>query len=241
MSRPLTIAYLYPSEMNIYGDRGNIIALQQRCRWRGIDTKLDEIHLGQTYDFARADLIFGGGGQDRGQELVAQDLQRHGEAIKLAVAKGTPALVVCGLYQLFGRRFVTGEGAELPGIGLFAAETIAKNKRMIGNIIIQSDWGQLVGFENHSGQTKLDHGESPLGSVKKGFGNDGHSKQEGARRNNAIGTYLHGPILPKNPALADFLIASALKHNSGHSEVQLKPLDDSLEAMAAAAAANRPK
>ncbi len=235
----ITIAYLYPAEMNIYGDRGNIIAIQQRCRWRGIDTQLDEVHLGDKYDFSSADLVFGGGGQDKGQEPVAHDLQRHQTSLKAAAVAGVPMLMICGLYQLFGRRFVTSEGAELPGIGLFAAETIAGPKRLIGNIMVQSKYGPLIGFENHSGETKLDSGQAALGEVSKGFGNDGELKKEGAVTNNVIGTYLHGPILPKNPQLTDHLISLALKH-AGH-ETELKSLDDSAEQLARAQASSHPE
>ncbi len=238
--KPLVITYLYPAEMNLYGDRGNIIALQQRCRWRGIDTRLDEVHLGANYDFSASDIIFGGGGQDKGQELVAKDLTRHGTSIKSAAERGVPMLLVCGLYQLFGRRFTTTDGLDIPGIGLFKAETIGGAKRLIGNISVESEYGTLIGFENHSGLTKLDSGQKALGRVIKGAGNDGSSGQEGAVFKNVIGTYLHGPILPKNPSLADFLIMAALSHKSGR-DLKLEPLDDSLELLAAETASRRPR
>lgn len=240
MKSTLKLAYLYPAEMNIYGDRGNVIALQQRCRWRGINLQVEEVHLGHSYDFTQADLVFGGGGQDKGQEPVAMDLQRHSTSLKAAAEAGVPMLLVCGLYQLFGRRFVTAESKELPGIGLFAAETQAGQQRLIGNIIVESEFGQLVGFENHSGETKLDPGQAALGTVTKGFGNDAATKREGAITHNVIGTYLHGPILPKNPQLADYMITAALKHNES-DDTTLKPLDDSLERLAKEQAANRPQ
>lgn len=229
--KPLRIAYLYPAEMNIYGDRGNLIVIQQRCGWRGIETRIEEINIAQTYDFSQADIVFGGGGQDKGQELVAADLRRHQNSLVAAAEAGAPMLLVCGLYQLFGRRFVTAEGKTLTGIGVLAAETVAGPERLIGNMVVNSPFGQLVGFENHSGQTILDDNQSALGTVITGHGNDTSSGKEGAIRHNVIGTYLHGPILPKNPALADFLIETALKRR-GSSGV-LKPLDDGLELQAA--------
>jgi len=233
--KPLRIAYLYPAEMNIYGDRGNVIVLEQRCRWRGIRTQIDEIHLGQDYDFAKADIVFGGGGQDMGQELVANDLMKRRRGLVAAAEDGLPMLLICGLYQLFGRRFVTAEGRELPGIGLFGAETVAGSTRMIGNIVTDTPFGRLVGFENHSGQTRLDETQAALGTIVLGAGNDGTSGKEGALRHNAIGTYLHGPILPKNPNLADFLIETALRRRSPNCE--LRGLDDTLEHQAADLAA----
>jgi CobQ-like glutamine amidotransferase family enzyme len=239
MTEPLRLAYLYPSEMNIYGDRGNIITLQQRSKWRGIEVFVDEIHLGQKYDFSKADLIFGGGGQDKGQELVAADLVARGQQIRELAAAGLPMLLICGLYQLFGRRFVTHNGLELPGIGVFAAETLGSDRRMIGNVLIESSFGQLVGFENHSGLTYLDTGQEAFGHVINGFGNDGKSGFEGAISGRAIGTYLHGPVLPKNPRLADFLIQAALERKN-HRPAELPVLDDSLEIEAADAASRLP-
>lgn len=232
--KPLRLVYLYPAEMNIYGDRGNIITLLQRCQWRGLKVQVDEVHLGGSYDFGQADLVFGGGGQDKGQELVAQDLLSRGEAIKREIEAGLPVLVICGLYQLFGRGFITTTGKDLPGIAIFDLETNGSSQRMIGNIVIKSRFGDLVGFENHSGQTLLGQDQGPLGKVIKGFGNDGQSGYEGAMVHNAIGTYLHGPVLPKNPAVADFLISRALERRGLKSD--LRPLDDSLELMAATAA-----
>lgn len=236
----LTIAYLYPSEMNIYGDRGNIITLVQRCQWRGIQSIVKEVHLGQKFDFSKADIIFGGGGQDKGQELVAKDLQTRGNQLKVATDQGKPMLLVCGLYQLFGRQFTTVEGKQLEGIGLFNLETKGGQVRMIGNLVVESRFGRLVGFENHSGQTRLDTGQESLGRVIKGFGNDEASGYEGAIKHNAIGTYLHGPVLPKNPGLADFMIQTALTNKTGKA-VRLEPLDDSLELRAAQYAMQLPR
>lgn len=237
--RSIVIAHLYPREMNIYGDLGNIITLQKRLRWRGFSAEVKPVEVGGSFDFATADIIFGGGGQDRGQLLVAQDLQERGEALRRAAQEGVPMLLICGLYQLFGHGFTTASGQELPGIGVFDAHTTGSATRMIGNVVLDTSWGPLVGFENHSGVTQLAKDQDALGKVRKGYGNTPRGRFEGARSHNAVGTYLHGPVLPKNPALADFLIAEALKRR-GMTE-PLAPLDDALEHRAAAVAAARPR
>ena len=235
----LVIAHLYPYEMNIYGDTGNVIALRRRLEWRGLEARVDPVPVGAAYDLAAADVVFGGGGQDRSQVEVAADLQRRRDAIHEAVAAGTVFLTICGTYQLFGRRFLTQGGQEIPGIGVFAMDTVGGRKRMIGNVMVATPWGDLVGFENHSGRTLLDPGQAALGRVKKGYGNNETRRDEGAVIANCFGTYLHGSLLPKNPAFADELLARALcrRHGAGF---ELKPLDDSLEHLAAQAAARRP-
>jgi len=235
----LVIAHLYPYEMNIYGDTGNVIALRRRLEWRGLSARVDPVPVGAPYDFAAADLVFGGGGQDRSQLQVAEDLQRRAAAIREAVAAGTVFLTICGTYQLFGRRFLTQDGREIPGIGVFALETLGGRKRMIGNIVVSTPWGELVGFENHSGRTLLDPGQAALGKVKKGYGNNETRGEEGAITASCFGTYLHGSLLPKNPSFADELLARALRHRHGRA-VALAPLDDGLERLAAQAAARRP-
>jgi CobQ-like glutamine amidotransferase family enzyme len=235
----VVIAHLYPWEMNIYGDTGNVIALRRRLGWRGIGVRVDPVPVGEEYDFAAADLVFAGGGQDRSQLDVAADLQDRAGAIRAAVDAGTVFLTVCGTYQLFGRRFVTHDGVEIPGIGVFGMETIAGDRRMIGNVVVESDWGRLVGFENHSGRTLLDPGQGSLGSVVKGHGNDGASGREGAVTAHCFGTYLHGSLLPKNPRFADELLVRALRRRHG-TGITLEPLDDSLEHAAAEAASRRP-
>ena len=235
----LVIAHLYPYEMNIYGDTGNVIALRRRLEWRGLSARVDPVPVGAPYDFAAADLVFGGGGQDRSQLQVAEDLQRRAAAIREAVTAGTVFLTICGTYQLFGRRFLTQDGREIPGIGVFALETLGGRKRMIGNIVVSTPWGELVGFENHSGRTLLDPGQAALGKVKKGYGNNETRGEEGAVTANCFGTYLHGSLLPKNPAFADELLTRALHRRVG-KEVALAPLDDRLEHLAAQAAARRP-
>ncbi len=239
MKQSLTIVHLYANEMNIYGDRGNILTLVKRLEWRGYGAKVIEIGIGDEFDVTKADIIFAGGGQDRGQVAVGQDLQKRAAQIKQAAESGVPMLTICGTYQLFGKRFVTLEGEEIPGIGIFDAETVGSRKRMIGNIVIKTTLGELVGFENHSGQTQLISEKDAFGMVIKGFGNSGEDKTEGVRFKNVFGTYLHGPILPKNPPFADYLILTALKNKYGTE--RLMPLDDKLELRAAESAKRRPQ
>lgn len=237
--KPIVIAHLYPREMNIYGDLGNIITLRKRLEWRGYAVQVRAVEIGQRFDFAEVDMVFGGGGQDSGQIVMGQDLLERGEELRQMAAGGVPILTICGSYQLFGRGFTTMEGQELPGISVFGASTVGSTLRMIGNITVRSPFGELVGFENHSGQTVLESGQKPLGRVGKGFGNNARSGLEGAIFKNAIGTYMHGPLLPKNPALADHLIAAALERRYGKAE--LEPLDDSLSLAAARVAKARPQ
>lgn len=236
----LTIAHLYPQEMNIYGDRGNVITLLKRCEWRGIETELVNVGPGDKFDLTKADIVFGGGGQDSGQLLVRDDLLKREKNIRLAADDGVAMLLVCGLYQLFGRGFTTIEGHQIAGINVFAASTQGSDHRMIGNIIVDSPWGQLVGFENHSGETILEPGQKPIGKVIKGFGNNYSAAHEGAVTNNVFGTYIHGPVLPKNPTLADALILAALQRRYG-AKTKLKNLDDKLEREAAELASRRPQ
>lgn len=239
MKQELTIVHLYPKEMSIYGDFGNVLTLAKRLEWRGIGAQIKQVGIGDKFDLRQADIIFAGGGQDRGQVAVGQDLLDRREQLLEAAENGVVMLTICGAYQLFGRRFVTLDGQEIPGIGLFGAETFGSTKRMIGNIVIESPWGRLVGFENHSGKTKLDATQEALGGVVKGYGNDGESGQEGAVSKNVFGTYLHGPILPKNPNLADHLLLLALKRKYATEVLTL--LDDGLELAAAASATSRPQ
>lgn len=237
--KKIVIAHLYPREMNIYGDLGNIIALVRRLERRGYVAEVRPVEIGKAFDLAEADIVFGGGGQDSGQLVMGSDLVKRGEELRQMVADGVPMLTICGTYQLFGRGFTTMEGREIGGIDVFRASTIGGQVRMIGNVVVESAFGRLVGFENHSGQTILEPGQEPLGRVVKGFGNNPKSKREGAVAQNAIGTYLHGPILPKNPVLADHLIAVAVRRRHGVKE--LEPLDDRLEMAAAKVAASRPQ
>lgn len=239
----LRICHLYPELMNIYGDRGNIITLVQRCRWRGLGVEVEEISIGEPIDPARYDLYFMGGGQDREQILVCEDLHEvKREQVHAAVEEGACFLTICGGYQLFGKYFRTYTGEELPGIEVFDAWTVGGEVRFIGNVV--AEWEDaagrartLVGFENHSGRTYLGPGAQPLAQVEVGYGNNGEDGWEGCRVRNAIGTYLHGSLLPKNPWLADELIRLALSRRYG--EMELAPLDDGLEEKAHAAAVKR--
>jgi lipid II isoglutaminyl synthase (glutamine-hydrolysing) len=239
MSRKLVIAHLYPREMNIYGDLGNVTALVKRLEWRGYQAEVRPVEIGQAFDWTTVDVVFGGGGQDSGQLIMGADLLKHGQQLRDMAADGVPMLTICGMYQLFGRGFTTQDGRELPGIDVFRASTVGGGVRMIGNIVIDSPFGRLVGFENHSGQTWLEPDQPALGRVRKGYGNNPKSRREGAVTNQAIGTYLHGPVLPKNPALADALLLAALKRR--HNVAQLEPLADQLELAAAKTAMGRPR
>lgn len=226
----LVIGYLYGDLMNIYGDTGNIIALKKRAEWRGIEVKVRNISLGHDLKPKEIDLYFFGGGQDQAQELVSRDLvlSIKGKILKQEIERGVPLLSICGGYQLLGEYYKPHKGPKLKGVDLFPAYTLASFDRMIGNIIIRSPFGELVGFENHSGKTYLKKGAQPLGKVKKGFGNNGEDKSEGCIYKNAIGCYMHGSLLPKNPQLADWLIKKALELKYG-KETELKDLDDFLE------------
>jgi CobQ-like glutamine amidotransferase family enzyme len=229
--RPLRIGYLYPDVMNLYGDRGNIIALVQRARWRGIAVEVVPISIGDPVRPETVDLLFAGGDQDREQRRVAADLAgAKGEAIRQAIEDGLPALVVCGSYQLFGRRYAPAEGPALVGLGVFDAVTEhpgASVVRCVGNIVVDWEGELLVGFENHGGRTYLGRGARPLGRVVAGSGNNGQDGTEGARYQNAFGTYLHGSLLPKNPKLADELLRLALAYRG--DDPTLAPLDDTVE------------
>ena len=231
----LRLVHLYGDLMNLYGDRGNIIVFQRRSAWRGIDLEVVDVSVGDEVDPASSDLFFFGGGQDREQDTVSRDLLAgNGRAICRAVEDGAALLAVCGGYQLLGHSFRSAEGTEIPGVGLFDAHTIAGARRMVGNLLVQDalDKGRsLVGFENHSGRTYLGSGVEPLGRVLVGHGNNGEDRLEGARYRAAIGTYLHGPVLPKNPWLADWLLLAALHRRFG-ADATLPPLDDSAEVAA---------
>ncbi|MHB8896375.1 MAG: type 1 glutamine amidotransferase [Candidatus Geothermincolia bacterium] len=236
------IGWLYPDLMNIYGDRGNIITLVNRCRWRGIPVEVDELAPGDRIADGRHDIFFMGGGQDREQEIVYRDLlEVKGEAVKRQIENGAAALVICGGYQLFGKFYRPFEGEELKGIEVFDAYTVAGRKRCIGNVVAKSALGgpsgTIVGFENHSGKTYLGEDCTPLGMVTTGFGNNAEDRTEGAVHLGAIGTYLHGSLLPKNPGVADFLIEKGLSRYG--ASVRLDPLDDALEQRAHDAAVVR--
>jgi lipid II isoglutaminyl synthase (glutamine-hydrolysing) len=236
----LRLLALYPEQMNIYADRGNILFLQRRCEWRGIGFRYAASGPGDEFDPGEHDLIYIGGGQDRDQVLVAEDMLRtKREAIASAVNDGAALLAVCGGYQLLGHRYELGE-ESIPGLGIADLETVREpGPRLIGNVAIETDLGDgprvLAGFENHGGRTVLGPDAEPLGRVLHGHGNNGRDGYEGVKRLNLIGTYLHGPLLPKNAWLADRLIALAIERRTG-SLPELEPLGDELEIAAHAGA-----
>lgn len=214
----LVIVSLYPRDMNIYGDRGNVLALCRRARAHGFSPKVVEVNVGDAMP-QQVDIIIGGGGQDSGQSRVAADLTRRRHEMLSLAEGGTPMLMICGMYQLFGHRFITHTGEEIAGIGVLDVETRGGDTRMIGNIVVSSDeFGEIVGYENHSGDTLLGVGSRPLGRVLQGAGNNPRDALEGARTGNVIGSYLHGPLLPKNPVIGDFLIAEAARQRFGSFE-----------------------
>lgn len=226
----LTIGYLYGDLMNIYGDIGNIIALKKRAEWRGIGVVVKNISIKSKLKKGTVDIFFFGGGQDQAQSLVASDLESSGKGkiIKTEVERGVPLLSICGGYQLLGDYYKPHKGPKLIGVGLFPTYTLASYNRMIGNLVIDSMLGILVGFENHSGKTYLKKGALPLGMVVKGFGNNSKDRTEGCVYKNAVGCYMHGSLLPKNPKLTDWFLQKSLEVKYG-KKIELKPLDDTLE------------
>ncbi|MBD0348269.1 MAG: glutamine amidotransferase [Thermoleophilia bacterium] len=237
------VGHLYPDYLNIYADRGNIAVLARRAAWRGLAVELEAIGVGDPLDPDAHDLLYVGGGQDREQALIAPDLAARGDALLAAAATGTPVLAVCGGYQLLGRFYRERSGQELPGAGVFPLHTVAGERRMIGDVLLECELepGErrtLAGFENHAGRTRLDADATPLGRVVAGFGNDGESGYEGCRVGNALGTYLHGPLLPRNPWLADWLLARAVERRTGERP-SFEPLADDLEREAHAVSARR--
>jgi CobQ-like glutamine amidotransferase family enzyme len=239
----IVVGHLYPDYLNIYADRGNIAVLSRRAAWRGHELEVRPVSIGDPVHPGEHDLLYVGGGQDREQALVAQDLLAKAADVKAAAAQGAAMLAVCGGYQLLGRSYRDFHGADLPGVGLFPFDTVAGDTRMIGDVLLECELEPgvrrtLAGFENHAGRTQLDPGAAPLGRVVAGFGNDGDSGFEGCRVGRAIGTYLHGPLLPRNPWLADWLLTQALAHRLGEAP-ELAPLADELEDEAHAVSARR--
>jgi CobQ-like glutamine amidotransferase family enzyme len=237
------LCHLYPRELNIYADRGNIAVLRMRLGWRGMRLVVDEVGVGDPVIPGRHDLYYLGGGQDRDQAIVARDMARDkGPAIVSAVEDGAALLAVCGGYQLAGHRYVGVDGVVMPGIGLLDAETTAGDDRLIGDVLLAATLDgatrEVAGFENHAGRTHLGAGATPFGRVLAGYGNDGLSGTEGVTYRRTIGTYLHGPLLPRNPWVADTLLAWALAHRTGE-RADLPALDDALEDAARAVAARR--
>lgn len=232
----LSIAWMYPDLMGTYGDRGNIICLTKRCQWRGVNVKIKNITLETSAkELETCDLIFMGGAQDRQQKLAGPDfLHKKGPIVKKMVENNIPGLFVCAAYQAVGHYYRPYQGEKIPGPGIFDLYTVHPGdqaKRLIGNVvaeIIQNSAQTIVGFENHGGRTYLGKNIKPLARIKRGFGNNGEDGYEGAVFKNAVGSYFHGPILPKNPHIADWLIGRALEVRYG-KVVELEPLDDSLE------------
>ena len=233
----LRIGHLYPDLMSIYGDRGNVLALTQRAKWRGVEVETRSFTVGETWEPDWADVYFFGGGQDQGQDIVGADLTgANGDALKRSIAGGAAVFAVCGGYQLLGREYVPAAGDAIPGLGVMDVTTRAGKVRFVGNLLAQTDDGRtLIGFENHSGYTTLGPLAKPLGRVIAGHGNNGKDKTEGAVQGKLIGCYLHGSALPKNPWLADQLIGWGLARRFG--DVSLESLDDTEEYAAQAQAA----
>lgn len=238
LNKEITLLQLYPNQMNIYGDRGNVLSLMRRLQWHGYSPKLSYHHPGKPFP-KNIDIIVGGGGQDSGQGKVQDDLLAIGDSLHKLANDDVPMLMICGLYQLFGRFFQTHEGEKIQGIGIFDAETHAGPTRLIGNIVLNTPFGEVVGYENHSGETILDDGMQPFGTVVKGEGNNTKDKTEGAIYKSVIGTYLHGSLLPKNPELTDKIIEHAVVRKYGEFHAQV--IDDTFALRAHAIATRRPR
>lgn len=236
--KPLVLAHLYPHEMNIYGDTGNVLVLRRRLEWRGIAVRVDPIGVGDDLP-ADVDIVLGGGGQDAAQGDIGLDMLDKGQQLRDLAADGVVMLAICGSYQLLGHEFITHEGRRIPGIGVLDVVTRGSETRLIGNNAVQSAWGMLVGYENHSGLTTLGAAAQPLATTSPGRGNNGADRTEGAIAGNVFGTYLHGPVLAKSPQFADELIRRALRRRGEPDH--LDPLDDALALAAAAVAQTRPR
>lgn len=226
----INICHLYPDLLNLYGDRGNVTAFVKRCQWRDIPVKVWEMNLGDEIDFNKYDFVFLGGGSDREQNLIAADMKKYRDQLKEAIENGMVVLAICGGYQLLGKYYRTRAGEDIPGLGILDFYTKVGDKRLVGDAVFEMTYGgavlKVVGFENHSGQTFLGDIQ-PLGKVLSGSGNNGRDGKEGAKYKNVFCSYLHGPLLPKNPGLTDILVSLALKRQGGKG--RLKHLDDSFE------------
>lgn len=236
--KPLTLAHLYPHEMNIYGDTGNVLVLRRRLEWRGRSVQVVPVGVGSPLP-ADTDIVLGGGGQDAAQGDIGSDVLAKGPTLRAMAGDGVVMLAICGMYQLLGHEFLTHEGQRIPGVEVLDVVTRGSDTRIIGNHAIQTQWGLLVGYENHSGLTELGPGAAPLAMTDLGKGNNGRDRTEGCIVNNVIGTYLHGPVLAKSPAFADELIRRALVRRG--EDPTLEPIDDSIALAAASVAAGRPR
>ena len=235
----ITLVHLYPREMNIYGDTGNVIVLKRRLEWRGLDVRVVPINVGDPLP-NDADILLGGGGQDAAQGEIGADFAARGAQLRAMADDGVVMLTICGTYQMLGHAFITQEGQHIEGVGVLDVITRGKPDRLIGNNFVDTvDAGRLVGYENHSGMTELGAGVRPLGTTQSGRGNNGKDRTEGAVRDNVIGTYLHGPVLAKSARFADDLLRRALRRR-GLSD-DLEPLDDELADRAARVAVGRPR
>lgn len=234
----MKLVHLYPQEMNIYGDTGNVLVLRKRLQWRGLPVEIVPVSIGDPLP-TDADIVLGGGGQDAAQGDIGADFVSRRATLRAMADDGVVMLTICGTYQLLGHEFLTKDGVSIPGIGILDVITRGSDTRMIGNNYVESPWGRLVGFENHSGLTTLGPGVVELGKTLSGRGNNGTDRSEGAVHGNVFGTYLHGPVLAKSPGFADELLRRALARK-GEPD-QLEPLDDTLALSAAAVAAGRPR
>ena len=239
MTPPLTLVHMYPREMNIYGDTGNVIVLRRRLEWRGLPVRVVAMNTGDPLP-TDADILLGGGGQDAAQGEIGADFVSRGAQLRAMADDGVVMLTVCGSYQMLGHEFITHEGRPIAGVGVLDVVTRGAGERLIGNNFVDTpSAGRLVGYENHSGLTELGSGVTPLGTTQAGRGNNGRDRTEGAVRANVIGTYLHGPVLAKSPQFADDLLRRAFARRG--REVDLEPLDDTLAAQAARIAVTRPR
>lgn len=235
----ITLVHLYPREMNIYGDTGNVLVLKRRLQWRQLDVRVVPVSIGDPLP-AEADILLGGGGQDAAQGDIGADFAARGAELRAMADDGVVILAICGTYQMLGHEFLTNEGRSIKGVGVLDVITRGANSRLIGNNFVDTpDAGRLVGYENHSGRTELGSEVVPLGTTQPGRGNNGTDRTEGAVRDNVIGTYLHGPVLAKSARFADDLIRRALRRR-GESD-ELAPLDDELADQAARVATTRPR
>jgi hypothetical protein len=239
MNTELVLAHLYPREMNIYGDTGNVLVLRKRLQWRGLPVRVVPVSVGDPLP-DDTDILLGGGGQDAAQGEIGADFVARGPQLRAMADDGVVMLTICGSYQLLGHEFVTQEGRRIEGVGVLDVVTHGQPVRLIGNNVVDTpDAGRLVGYENHSGLTTLGPGVRPLGATASGRGNNGKDRTEGAVRDNVIGTYLHGPVLAKSPRFADDLLRRAFARRG--APVELEPLDDTLPDRAARVAAGRPR
>jgi lipid II isoglutaminyl synthase (glutamine-hydrolysing) len=238
-AREITLVHLYPREMNIYGDTGNVLVLRKRLAWRGIGVRVAPVSVGEPLP-ADADILLGGGGQDAAQGEIGADFVSRGPQLRAMTDDGVVMLAICGSYQLLGHEFVTNEGVRIPGVSVLDVRTVGSGTRLIGNNHVDTPGGtRLVGYENHSGLTELGPEAAPLGTTATGRGNNGRDRTEGAVRGNVFGTYLHGPVLAKSPAFADDLLRRALSRRGLPTD--LEPLDDHLAEHAARVAVGRPR